>query len=398
MNTKLGRLPEHRYRLNALLARVPGAAEAYRRTSERLWAEARRIDVDALVTQEAERSARARLTFVHTGPARGPFTVDLSIEPRPSPIELRFQAQQLTLESAADSTNLHWGAGAALALAPEKLPPGDLPRLLDFVVTEALPDAAVVTPWCPAMDIYTRRKPEPQFTELLARRRPLRAVRRARRTRMDRPENLLCMLLRGALRALHVRREHHPGRRYRIGVIGTRAVSVAADLASESFLDIQRVADEDLLYAPASFFPGGQRSRELIVVGSFDPAVLEEPVDLLVLLDGAPVVNRETAESIMARGLVEAGTNLVLPEADGTLAGRRIDVVPDLMFATGRAAALRLLLEQNDRPGVSFGAILAAEMARLVRTILDEATAHGRSLREQLYLRALANLRRLPGT
>lgn len=374
--------------MNTLFVRARGRLEELRRTSSRLWSEARTTSADMLLNTDGGTQRQIRATMVQAGPSRGPFLVDLALCTAPSAIGLRFDAQRLTLEGAIAHPPSLWGAAAAVDIDPATLSDSELERLFVATMEQIVPPGATVSPFCAAAELV-RTRLAARAPVLESQLRPLRAWRRARRERLADLGDLRMLTLRAALRGFWA---GQAGARCRIAVIGRGAPALATELMAESYLEVRRVADDELVYTPARDFPGAGKARALVLTGPLDEGVLSEPVDALVLLPGAPLLDRRLATTLQARVVCEAGAGVVLPEADATLAGRRIEVVPDLLFEAARALACRAMLERHEPAGHPLAVGLAAELARLVRALLDEAQENGRSAREQLYLRALGNL------
>jgi len=385
----LQELPAHRYRMNALLARTRGRMAEYRRTCDRLWAEARRIDADVLLRMDDGSRRTARVAAAQTGPARGPFLVDLALATAFSSVALRFQAQRRTLESAVDAVPSLWGASAAVDVDPADLSASEAEAVLLAAVDQIVPAGSLVHPWCTAADALRARMGE-RLSRLEGRVRALRAWRVARQHKVLTRATVRALALRGVLRAWWTERQEGPGR-CRVAVVGRDASALARTLMGLSFLDVRRVGDESSVYTPSCDFPGEAGTRDLVVTGPWDGGLWTEPVDALVLLDGCPPIDRAVAAELEARVVVEAGETIVLPEADGTLAGRHIDVLPDLLFAAAEPIACRSLVDGR-RTTSSFATRLGHDIGALVREVVRDATVRGRSIREQLYLRALANL------
>lgn len=390
---KLQRLPDHRYRMNALLARLPGAPGSHHRSCERLWSESVRIDLAAAVPIESRRASRIQAVIVRTGPAGAPLLVDLDFDEDPSPTALRFRAQMTTLEVAVDGLPPHWGGAASLAVDPTELSDIELVRTIAFVLEEGLPPRSIVSPWCGVARVINGRLAG-RRRGLFARYRALGALKRARRLRFDDESRLDADHVRGAVRTWWGRRERGSRRRCRVVLAGLGARALAESLQRDNRLAIVRVADEEHVYAPATAFPGERGDPSFVIVGPADDGILTEPADALILLPGGPVIDRAAAPEVRSRLIVELGESRVHPEADGILAGRRIDVLPDLMFSAGRALVVRGLVEHGSGSGTPIRTTVASELAVLQRTAIEDAEAHGRTVREQLYLRALANLHR----
>ena len=387
---QLEQLPAHRYRMNALLGRTRGRLADYRRTCDRLWAEARRIDADMVLRLDGGGRRLARVSSVQSGTVRGPFLVDLAFAPAFSPTGLRFTAQRLTLEAAVDAVPTWWGAAAGVDVLPDDLSDAELEAVLLATLDQVLPPGSLVHPWCAAADLLRTRLGD-RLGRIEGRARPLRAWRMARQARVLSRAAVLGLSVRAVLRTWWSERQDGPGR-CRVAVLGHGAATLAADLMGSNHLDVRRAGDESFVYTPGADFGGVAGARELVVTGPWDGGLWTEPVDALVLLPGAPPVDRAVAAEVQAGGLLEAGDTIVLPEADGTLAGRRVDVIPDLLFAAAELVACRTLVEAPRRATSSFTTRLSYDLSRLTREAMRDATVRGRSLREQLYLRALANL------
>jgi hypothetical protein len=222
--------------------------------------------------------------------------------------------------------------------------------------------------------------------------RALRAWRLARQHKLLTRSAVRTLALRGVLRAWWTERQEVPGR-CRVAVVGRDAGPVARGLMGLSFVDVRRAGDESCVYTPTSDFPGEGGGRDLVVTGPWDGGLWSEPVDALVLLEDSPPVDRAVAAGIAARAVLEVGESIVLPDADGTLVGRHVDVLPDLLFAAAETIACRTLLDAR-RTTSSLATRLGHDVGALVREVVRDATVRGRSIREQLYLRALANLHR----
>lgn len=385
----LQELPAHRYRMNALLGRTRGRLGDYRRACDRLWEEARRIDVDVVLQLGGGRRV-ARVASVETGPARGPFLVDLAFAPDFSPVGLRFQAQRLTLEAAVDSLPGWWGAAAAVGVAPEEISDAELKEALVATIDQVVSAGSIVHPWCAAADLFRTRLRE-HLPALEGRIRCLRAWRMARASHLMSRDALTASVLRAVLRTWWAERQEQ-STRCRVAVVGHDAAVVAGGLLGSAFIEVRRAADEGAIYSPTSVFPGATAERGFVVTGPWDGGVLTEPVDALVLLPGAPPIDRAAADTLLASAVVEVGENIVLPEADGILAGRRIDILPDLLFAATTAIACRAFVDGRRRSTTSVVTRISFDVGRLVREVMRDAAVRGRSLREQLYLRALGNL------
>ncbi len=404
-------LPAHRYRMNALLALAltPGSVRHFQRVSDRLWAEARLIDTAASLRLDDGGERSVRVIVQQGGPPRGTFSVDLRISPELSTVALRFAAQRGTLEGAVEAAPGLWGAAAGVEADPEALSDDELERLFEAALDEIVPAGSVLRPWSPAATLLYRRLSE-RMPRIETRRRPLRAWRAARQEGLQDARRLTSLFIATTLRTWWIGVADRVGP-CRVVVVGADAPEIALDLARDSRFEIARVADDEAVYTPASQIllagshprsgPASREAESLAVTGPYDAGVLTEPVDALILLPGAPPIDRSTALQIGARLVVEAGDGLILPEADGTLAGRRIDTLPDLLFSAMAAMATRSFIEPQTQPqsqtqttSMSTTDQISAEIARLIRELLRDASERGRSIREQVYLRALGNLQR----
>ena len=399
----LRRLPAHRYRMNALLLRTRGRLGDYRRTCDRLWATARTIESTVVLRRDGRETRIARTVAVQAGPQRGPFFMELSLATGLSTVGMRFDAQRLTLDAAVESAPTYWGASAGVEIEPEELSDAELERVFVSALAELAPPSSLVSPWCPAAKLVRTRLPD-RLSRLEHQHRALRPWRMASAGRILARRSFLALVTRTAIRSwlAHERAEGSSGaaRRPRSGercsvvLVGADAPDVARPLMGGSFLCVRRVADSSFVYTPAAELSRSRDDRDFVATGDFDPGVLTEPVDALVLLPGAPAVTREAAADIHARVVLELGSGAVLPEADGTLEGRRIEVLPDLLFSAAAAIACRSLGERRRRSTTTPATRVAFELARLIREVLRDAAERGRSVREQLYLRALGNLQR----
>ena len=386
-------LPAHRYRMNALLGRAGGRLGDYQRTCDRLWAEARSIQSNLLLRSMPREARVVRTVTVQSGPTRGPFLIDVTLSPDVSQMGLRFEAQRRTLDAAVESAPTFWGAAAGIEVDTEALSGDALESLFVAAIGEVVPPGSLVSPWCSAAELLRRRIPE-RLGRMENQHRALRAWNMARRGRVVAPEAFLAVQIRAALRGWWTETISGSAGRCRVALIGEWAPRLARLLSGGRFLDVRRAADSGFVYSPATELSPRKDPRDFVPTGAYDPGVLTEPVDALVLLPGAPPVPQSAAEEIGGRLVIETAPGAVLPDADGTLAGRRIDVLPDLLFSAATAIASRALVERRRRSASSTATRIAFELGRLTREVVRDARDRGRSIREQLYLRALGNLQR----
>ena len=392
----LCRLPPHRFRLNALLSRELGEMRSHREVRDRLWSEGE-AEERCVNLPFRERGPRAfAMDVVRLGPERSPNRVRLSLGLDHSLTTLRFEAQRMTLESAVDAHPSLWGAAGHIVADLERIQGGELRGLVLTAVRQLATGGSMLDPWCGAARLLVDDSPQAAGRAYMTL-HPLRALRAALNEGLHDPTAFLAQTVLASLvgwrgAPLGDPRQPREGR-LDLVVVGDQALALCRELGHDNAIRVVRAADESAVYTPSEAILEDGR-RALVSTGPFDMGVLTEPADVLVLLPGAPEVDRGAAEFVGASVVLETGPNLILPEADATLTGRRVEVIPDLLFAAAEPMACGILQRSTQRRVVEARQRLSIEVARLVREVLVAAGERGRSLRDQLYLRALGNLQR----
>ncbi len=390
------RLPPHRYRLNTLLGRELGETSAYRRVRDQLWADgevsAQRID---LPFRERGPTAFA-LSVARAAPPRAACRIRLTVGPERAMSALRFEAQKMTLEGAVEASPSLWGAAVHVEAALDDLAPGERRGLVLSALRQFAAGQSMLDPWCQGASLLLaglEDAPGRAFMKV----HPLRALRGAGQEGLIGRVDLDALVIQAALQGLGgtrgARRQRGDQGPLNLVIAGRGALSLAGALSLDPGLRVVRAADDSTLYTPAAAIER-RAPHEMVPTGPYDPGVLSEPADAIVLLPGLAPVDREAAESLGARIVLESRVGLILPEADATLSGRRIEVVPDLLFAAVRPMACDILRRPLKSRVAALRERLAIDVAQLVRETQHTAAQSGRSLRDQVYLRALGNLQR----
>jgi len=124
--------------------------------------------------------------------------------------------------------------------------------------------------------------------------------------------------------------------------------------------------------------------------------LLTTDCDLLVPAALEGVIDEKVAKTLQAKAVLEIANGPTTPAADSVLAGRGIEVVPDILANAGGVAVSYVEWVQNKTgdywPADEVRRRLEARMTAATRAVLDNATKQDCSLREATYILALQRL------